>query len=81
MKGWLKPAFLWIQDGFVYNAASQKVPLAGPAKQDAIARAETAWQLHREIEEDCWVISHIRSCVDEEKQMEGTRLTLVSSVR
>lgn len=75
----MKFVSLWIQEGFVHNAASQRVPLGGPDKQEAIAKAETAWQLYKEIEEDCWVISHIKSFVDDQKQMEGTRLTLVGS--
>jgi hypothetical protein len=65
------------QDGYVFNSANQKVPLAGAAKQEDIKSARTAWELYQHINEDCWVVLHIKSATREGKQMEGTRLTLV----
>lgn len=69
-----------LQDGYVFNSANHKVPLASPTKQEDIKQATTAWELYQHIHEDCWVVVHIKSAIDDAKQMEGTRLTLVSKI-
>ena len=66
-----------LQDGYVYNADSQKVPLKGDAMRDAIAQASSAEDMHTAIGFDCWVVVPIDSLAHPGDTLEGTRLTLV----
>jgi hypothetical protein len=69
---------LSLQDGFTFNAQNNKVGVSGPSKKDEVARAAHAWEMYREINEDSWVVLHIKSAARPPALMEGTRLTLVS---
>lgn len=65
------------QDGYVHNADSKQVPLAGPGARAAIGKATTAEAMHKAIGFDCWVVVPIDSIAFAGQTLEGTRLTLV----
>lgn len=69
------------QDGYVHNADSKQVPLAGPGARAAIEKATTAEAMHKAVGFDCWVVVPIDSIAHADKTLEGTRLTLVRCQR
>jgi len=67
-----------VQEGKAFDGSSNPIPLGGDDVREAVSKAGDAEALWAAVGKDCWCVVPIKSTLNPEMVLEGTRLTVVS---